>query len=234
MAGWAAGIQAAGSIGGAGIAALSQASANRKNIKLQREAWARDDSAYQRTVSDLLAAGLNPMLAVSQGPSNANSAATQVRPVDALGHGVSSAADVVSRKLALEQQKANIDLTRAQAASASAAAQWAPNNEMHRNMILGEEWMTKRFGTSLSEEQLKQYRELMPMVAEAARLANELTKQQTSSAKTHERREAADIPEAEAAARFFESQLGEKVKEGGKLTELGRNLLQLFNAMRGK
>lgn len=41
---------------------LSQDEANKRTESLQREAWQRDDTSYQRTVKDMNAAGINPLL----------------------------------------------------------------------------------------------------------------------------------------------------------------------------
>lgn len=75
----------------------AQQSANRRNVALQREqrAWEEHMSgtAYQRATKDMLAAGLNPMLAYSQGgASTPNVSAATVAPEDATGRAINSAA----------------------------------------------------------------------------------------------------------------------------------------------
>lgn len=74
------------------------------------------NTAWQRGVSDMLAAGINPMLAVSQGgASTPTSSAATVHPTDGFARGLSSAADKA-------MQAASID------------------NMLKQNQILGEKY----------------------------------------------------------------------------------------------
>lgn len=71
--------------------------ANKWNVALQREqqAWEErmSNTAWVRGTQDMLKAGINPMLAISQGPaSTPNVSAATVSPETGIGRGLSSAA----------------------------------------------------------------------------------------------------------------------------------------------
>jgi len=96
MAGWSAGIAAAGQIAGGLIGASGAKSANRTNIKLQREqlAWQErmSNTSIQRRYADLKSAGINPLLAAEgQGAAVPTMSPAQVNnEKEDLGRGVSN------------------------------------------------------------------------------------------------------------------------------------------------
>lgn len=101
---WAESLIGAGLGVAGGIFSASQAN---------RFAERMSSTAHQREVADLRKAGLNPMLSVNRGASSPQGTSPDV---------TGSAQRGVSSALAAQQQKATIELTRAQTDAASAAA----------------------------------------------------------------------------------------------------------------
>lgn len=112
----AAGLGAAADILGGFSARSAQRRANALNVKLQREnqAWEEkmSNTSWQRGTKDMLAAGLNPMLAYSQGgASTPNTSAATVEPEDAMGRAVSSAGSKAAQAVTLANLQAQTALT---------------------------------------------------------------------------------------------------------------------------
>lgn len=75
MSGWAAAGAAAGSLGGSRLGQIAQSKANKMNRDIAREQMRFQErmssTAYQRAVKDMVKAGINPMMAYTQGGASA-------------------------------------------------------------------------------------------------------------------------------------------------------------------
>ncbi|QXP08351.1 MAG: DNA pilot protein [Arizlama microvirus] len=144
----------AGAAIGAGINAGAQGSINERTIEFNREEAQKNrefqqfmsSSAYQRSMADMKAAGLNPMLAFSQGGASTPSGSTASVSLDAptpgdmlsqgLSKGVSTAVELSRLAKDREQQDAQImankaawakDLSQSELNDASASSVYERN-----------------------------------------------------------------------------------------------------------
>lgn len=110
-----------GSIIGAAINSASQGATNEANIRMAREQMAfqekMSNSAYQRSTSDMRAAGINPIMAYSQGgsstPSGATTSIDNPNPGDSLKAAATTALELTRMNKDLEQQDSQIKLNEA-------------------------------------------------------------------------------------------------------------------------
>lgn len=211
-------VQGGFSIGGNLFSAREAKKANRRTVNLYRENrdWEEkmSNSEWQRGVADMVAAGINPMLAVQQGgASTPNTQAPTIQPVAKWSKVGESVSKNPAQLLAMQQAAANVKLTQANAYKTEkegdiTAFQAYPD-------VIGPEWDRKmdllraQIATEvqrgrLTAAQQQQIEEMLPITKMLETARRKLTEEQSTSAAQTRRLEGLTEPELQATKRWFE------------------------------
>jgi len=205
-------LAAAPAVISGGLSFLGQQSANAANrdIANQQEAFQREmsNTSYQRAVADMKAAGLNPMLAYSQGgASTPVGASTQMQ--NALGAGVTSGQQAYQLYLNTQQNIADIELKREQAAAAGSQEDL---NRANMNLSLVE--------AANKAEQLPGHSKFVDQVSSQIQLNNAIAANNSANtAKTQY-----EMPEAKAIGRLYAGEKGVYIKGAERGANIFRDI----------
>lgn len=195
---------ALGAVGSVASAGASMYGAREQNIASAEQAQKQMDfqermssTSYQRSVADMKAAGMNPMLGYSQGGASAPSGAS-APVVNETGTGANSALQALTTLQGLENANASADLTRAETARTLASvalvdAQTGQSTASARQADAAASNILAGLGGTESDTRVK-------TKTEAARVAQ---------ARAESRIKEAGVPAAQAEAKFYQSALGE-------------------------
>ena len=183
-----------------GLAAFGQERTNAQNAQLAREQMAfqsqMSGSSYQRAVADMMAAGLNPMLAYSQGGASTPTGQTAVMQ-NALGAGATSGAQGYQLALNAAQNVADIELKREQAGAAGAQEDL---NRANMNLALVE--------AANKSAQLPGHQQFGKQVASIIQQNNSIAANNTAQAASR----TAELPESQAIGKLYSGDKGVYIK----------------------
>lgn len=234
--------------------AAAQQSANETNVFLNQEnrQWMEDmsNTSYQRAVKDMQSAGLNPMLAYSQGgASTPNAAAPTVQPVprfaEGLGRGIEQATTSAQQGVNIAQGIQSIQQSQAATEQARAQTEKIKSETMERDYntakLLAEVYSEQGRGAITEIERwlrdgTRAWSAKKAMaegdIAEFEARAKEKTfeadvarrKHESSIAGTESELRRLELPRAGAEARMYERSGGDAIPYLGPLLDLVRGV----------
>lgn len=235
----------AGDLIGGIFGSSAQKKANQANIRLQREqqAWEErmSNTAWARGIADMKSAGINPMLAVSQGgASTPNVSAATVQPEDALSRSVTSAGNKAFTMLQLEKSVADIRYTNALQRGAAADAD---TKEVNRDIARAGSAAKVGMASSIAFLELAQLNQTVNNMRKAGQLTAEQTKQIQQllpellrQAKAQAQLQELQIPSAKAEASLWdtlEGAGGAAKAAGGILGGTSNAIINLIKLIKG-
>lgn len=183
-----------------GLSAFGQERTNAQNAQLAQQQMAfqseMSGTSYQRAVADMMAAGLNPMLAYSQGGASTPSGQTAVMQ-NALGAGATSGAQAFQTALNAALNIEDIQYRRAQTGATSA------DEDMKRaqmNLYLVD--------AANKSAQLPGHKLFVNQVASQIQQNNAIAANNTAQAASRQ----AELPESEAIGKLYKGDKGVFIK----------------------
>jgi len=183
-----------------GLSFLGQQSANAANKAMaeQQMAFQREmsNTSYQRAVADMMAAGLNPMLAYAQGGASTPTGQSAVMQ-NALGAGATSGQQAYQLALNTAMNEADILLKREQAGAAGAQEDL---NRANMNLALVE--------AANKSAQLPGHKQFGSQVASIINQNNAIAASNTAQAAQR----TAELPESQAIGKLYSGDKGVYIK----------------------